>query len=792
MPLIKGQGTETSDSIPMTVDKGAYILPADTTRDIMVSDNEFAIPPEAMAAIGTQFLDLLRHQTSDTVKKARKDRLNDGVHFVGGGVVGLSPNGLPAQAYSYFDQLRQRATAPVNIKLGNGFGANLLRNYGGKLVTKAVPFVSYVQPIADTAADAMEVYSSDMPTINKIGWTAQAIPRVIGSVAAGIPTKGLGAPIVNETMKAAQNAASGGDMAQAAREMNTYEKQIQENDAKFEAWKQRQAQQPRQQVQNDSRAAELARRQNISLDEAKKRISVSNNIAGNPFDKSPGGFVGGGNTDKEPWENLLTPEEQLTRNQGGGLGASAVSGVSPTAALRDAGNSVVNGIENGRQAAIGKVTNGIQNVADANSRYKEDFAPVVNGVKGLYDGAKGFVTDTLDYIQPTAQPDMVQPYQAQQKLDELGQLGVNSYRQLSTQALAQPNQPNQPNQPTTVTEKPRTANQRYYDMLEGMAENGFAGSRNRFAVASRDENGVPTFDNNSIRYAAEISDGGYDPDRDTSTYNHQEMMDGLAARQQGALSQRLNDVQATERANGAIVGLPSGVIGTDPDVLNAQRTRERQKNDLMWIIQHRNNYKASQVKAATDALNQMEAGDASRYNSDNQARSAMGVAGLQADASRDVARINGDATVNSTLQTALTRGANNLKDERLVQLSLQLQQAQANGAPPEQIKALEDNILALNGKFKPNQNNTVTLTNDMGGQQLFDKNGTQLSAPPALASGLNALYNSKDYSKMSKNDRFDAIVRQFQNAYGGINADPSRYKQLLLAEIRRQGLGADQ
>lgn len=104
--IIAGPGTETSDSIDMDVPEGTYILPADTTqavagrprRDrglnfarenpldpasqkgrglglrslmdipISVSDGETEVPPETVAQIGAQVLDVVRNQTHDFSK----------------------------------------------------------------------------------------------------------------------------------------------------------------------------------------------------------------------------------------------------------------------------------------------------------------------------------------------------------------------------------------------------------------------------------------------------------------------------------------------------------------------------------------------------------------------------------------------------------------------------------------------------------------------------------------------------------------------------------------------------
>ncbi len=61
--MIQGPGTGTSDSIPAEFPVGTFIQPADTTRKIMASDGESALPPEQLAQLGAILLEAIRNMT---------------------------------------------------------------------------------------------------------------------------------------------------------------------------------------------------------------------------------------------------------------------------------------------------------------------------------------------------------------------------------------------------------------------------------------------------------------------------------------------------------------------------------------------------------------------------------------------------------------------------------------------------------------------------------------------------------------------------------------------------------
>lgn len=63
--MVRGPGTGTSDSIPATVKKGSYILPADTTEEVALSNGEMNLPPEAVAAVGAAVLNVVRNATHE-------------------------------------------------------------------------------------------------------------------------------------------------------------------------------------------------------------------------------------------------------------------------------------------------------------------------------------------------------------------------------------------------------------------------------------------------------------------------------------------------------------------------------------------------------------------------------------------------------------------------------------------------------------------------------------------------------------------------------------------------------
>lgn len=69
--LITGPGTTTSDSVKTHMRPGSYVLPADTTAELVtpvaVSDGEYQLTPEQVQQVGEQVLDAVRNVTHEPV-----------------------------------------------------------------------------------------------------------------------------------------------------------------------------------------------------------------------------------------------------------------------------------------------------------------------------------------------------------------------------------------------------------------------------------------------------------------------------------------------------------------------------------------------------------------------------------------------------------------------------------------------------------------------------------------------------------------------------------------------------
>jgi hypothetical protein len=75
---VEGPGTGTSDSVPAEVPQGTYIMPADTTEEVQLSDGEFKLPPEVVMAVGTAALDAVRAATHQMVEPQAEDGYSNG------------------------------------------------------------------------------------------------------------------------------------------------------------------------------------------------------------------------------------------------------------------------------------------------------------------------------------------------------------------------------------------------------------------------------------------------------------------------------------------------------------------------------------------------------------------------------------------------------------------------------------------------------------------------------------------------------------------------------------------
>ena len=98
--VIKGKGKGTDDAVKMGLQKGAYVMPADSTKQIgaeqlgalgkgfvpaHVSNGEFHLPPEQVHGLGVQVLDAMKDATHKPVPD--KQGLSFGVYLANGGVV---------------------------------------------------------------------------------------------------------------------------------------------------------------------------------------------------------------------------------------------------------------------------------------------------------------------------------------------------------------------------------------------------------------------------------------------------------------------------------------------------------------------------------------------------------------------------------------------------------------------------------------------------------------------------------------------------------------------------------
>ena len=98
--VIKGKGKGTDDAIQMGLQTGAYVMPADSTKEIgaaqlgvlgkgfvpaNVSNGEYHLPPEQVHGLGVQVLDAMKNATHQPVPD--KQGLGFGVHLANGGVV---------------------------------------------------------------------------------------------------------------------------------------------------------------------------------------------------------------------------------------------------------------------------------------------------------------------------------------------------------------------------------------------------------------------------------------------------------------------------------------------------------------------------------------------------------------------------------------------------------------------------------------------------------------------------------------------------------------------------------
>lgn len=109
--LIEGPGTATSDSIPARMERGTHILPARTTKDVLLSDGEAAVSPEVVQQVGQAALDALRAATRGASGfKPIPGGTGGTPAFATGGVVGEDEQGRPN---SFGDAAAARSSSSV-------------------------------------------------------------------------------------------------------------------------------------------------------------------------------------------------------------------------------------------------------------------------------------------------------------------------------------------------------------------------------------------------------------------------------------------------------------------------------------------------------------------------------------------------------------------------------------------------------------------------------------------------------------------------------------------------------
>ena len=148
--VIKGKGNGTDDAVKMRLQKGAYVMPADSTEQIgaeqlgalgkgfvpaNVSNGEYHLPPEQVHGLGVQVLDAMKNATHKPVPS--NQGLGFGVYLANGGVVDDEQN----RAYA----LGKRVS---NAYASAGGSGGMLAGSGGAMVG--------MQPVAKDASMAFQ------------------------------------------------------------------------------------------------------------------------------------------------------------------------------------------------------------------------------------------------------------------------------------------------------------------------------------------------------------------------------------------------------------------------------------------------------------------------------------------------------------------------------------------------------------------------------------------------------------------------------------------------------------
>jgi hypothetical protein len=136
--MVQGPGTGTSDSIPSKVRHGSYIIPADSTENVLLSNGETELPPEAVHQVGVAALDALRTMTHVPAKQQQRGK----PALANGGAVETRP-------FEYEDDRpSQAAPAGSSYALGIARGGQVAADRGQAMLDDAAR-----QPAQPASAD---------------------------------------------------------------------------------------------------------------------------------------------------------------------------------------------------------------------------------------------------------------------------------------------------------------------------------------------------------------------------------------------------------------------------------------------------------------------------------------------------------------------------------------------------------------------------------------------------------------------------------------------------------------
>lgn len=239
--VLSGPGTGTSDDIPAEMERGTYIVPADSTEEVMLSDGETAVSPEAVMAIGEAALaagddpmaagqaalDALREVTHTPADQQQAEQGqppeqlagDDQVQeFAGGGTIG-DDDPLRRRVAPYVNHRAPNGPPAVEppLQLGNNArppGAAIVPNTGPNFTMGGNgPAAPAAAPI-DPATDVRAKYNPANGSPEARAWQAsRAAPPVGAAPVAAAPA----AAVVEPGAAYRAGAATGRGLASAAR-----------------------------------------------------------------------------------------------------------------------------------------------------------------------------------------------------------------------------------------------------------------------------------------------------------------------------------------------------------------------------------------------------------------------------------------------------------------------------------------------------------------------------------------------------------------------------------------------